>query len=96
MTAEDERDRLTGRVTFPIDVHPRLVLRSETQLRAPTDERLVDGVTITGQRDRGGLRQRLELALGNRAHQGLQFCLFGRELEIHQIRSVVALRGRGS
>src|SRR5215207_9191368 len=60
------------------------------ELTRADHERLVDGVTITGQRDRGGLRQRLDLALGNRAHPGLQVRLFGRELEIHQIRSVVA------
>ena len=56
MPTEDERDRLASRMAFPIDVHQREALRIKAQLNASSDERLVDGVAIAGQRDRGGLR----------------------------------------
>jgi hypothetical protein len=56
MPSEDEWDRLASWITFPIDVHPRQVVRIEAQLDSASGDRLVDEVAIAGQRDRGGLR----------------------------------------
>ena len=54
VATEDERDRLTSRMTFPVHVQAGQILRIEAQLDAPTNQRLVDGVPITSQRDRSG------------------------------------------
>src|SRR6266566_2275732 len=54
VATEDERDRLASRVTFPVDVQARQILWIEAQFDAPTNQRLVDGVPIASQRDRGG------------------------------------------
>src|SRR6266566_8150636 len=51
---EDERDRLTSRMTFPVHVQAGQILRIEAQLDAPTNQRLVDGVPIARQRNRSG------------------------------------------
>src|SRR5438132_13945629 len=54
VATEDERDRLTSRMTFPVHVHAGQIVRIEAQLDAPTNQRLVDSVPIASQRDRGG------------------------------------------
>src|SRR5207248_6596766 len=54
VAAEDERDRLTSRMPFPVHVQVSQILWIEAQFDAPTNQRLVDGVSITSQRDRGG------------------------------------------
>src|ERR1700737_2081462 len=54
VATEDERDRLTSRMTFPKHVQASQILWIEAQLNAPTNQRLVDGVPIAGQGDRGG------------------------------------------
>ena len=46
---EDERDRLTSRMTFPVHIQAGQILWIEAQFDAPTDQRLVDGVPIAGQ-----------------------------------------------
>src|ERR1700694_3818465 len=54
VATEDERDRLASRMTFPVHVQARQILWIEAQFDAPTNQRLVDGVPIASQRDRGG------------------------------------------
>src|SRR5712691_3353972 len=54
MATEDERDCLTSRMTFPVHVQARQILWIEAQFDAPSNQRLVDGVPIASQRDRGG------------------------------------------
>ena len=49
VATEDERDRLTSRMTFPIHVQARQILWIEAQFDAPTNQRLVDGVPIAGE-----------------------------------------------
>ena len=54
VATEDERDRLTGRMTLPVHLQAGQVLRIEAQFDAPTNQRLIDGVSIAGERDRSG------------------------------------------
>jgi len=54
VATEDEWDRLTSRMTFPVHVQARQILWIEAQLDAPTNQRFIDGVPIASQRDRGG------------------------------------------
>ena len=54
VATEDERDRLASRMTFPVHVQTRQILWIEAEFDAPTNQRLVDGVPIASQRDRGG------------------------------------------
>src|SRR5713101_3529606 len=54
VATEDERDRLASRMTFPEHIQARQILWIEAQFDAPTNQRLVDGVPIASQRDRGG------------------------------------------
>src|SRR5712692_2562205 len=54
MASKDERDRLASRMTFPEHIQARQILWIEAQFDAPTNQRLVDGVPIASQRDRGG------------------------------------------
>ena len=46
VATEDERDRLTSRMTFPVHVQAGQIFGIEAQFDAPTDQRLVDGVPI--------------------------------------------------
>src|SRR6266849_2862200 len=54
VATEDKRDRLTSRMTFPVHVQARQILWIEAKFDAPTNQRLVNGVPIASQRDRGG------------------------------------------
>ena len=54
VATEDERDGLASRMPFPVHVQARQILWIEAQFDAPTNQRLVDGVPIASQRDRGG------------------------------------------
>src|SRR5712692_5927080 len=54
VATEDERDRLTSRMPFPVHIQAGQILWIEAQFDAPTNQRLVDGVPIASQRDRGG------------------------------------------
>ena len=54
VATENERDRRSSRMALPVDVQFGEVLRIEAQFDAPTNQRLVDGVPIAGERDRGG------------------------------------------
>src|SRR6187200_2928434 len=53
VATEDEGDRRSSWMALPVDVQCGEVLRIETQLDAPTDQRLIHAVAIAGQRDGG-------------------------------------------
>ena len=46
VATEDERDRLTGRMPFPVHIQAGQIFWIEAQLDAPTNQCLVDGVPI--------------------------------------------------
>src|SRR5713226_1700640 len=54
VATQDERNRLTSRMALPVHVQAGEILWIEAQFDAPTNQRLVDGIPIAGEGDRGG------------------------------------------